>query len=114
MKVSLTDIKLLRNSLIILELRTHWHFSHDMLNIVDLHISSEISFGLLALIDGIQIRWNFKQAILTLSWFEFRTKFKLTMTGLVSSDSTRIDQFLRSLIILMQGMIISEYMLCFD
>lgn len=86
MKVSVTDIKMLRNSLIILELRTHWHFSHDMLNIVDLHISSGISFGLLALIDGIRIRWNNKQAILTLSQFEFSTKFKPTMTGLVHQD----------------------------
>lgn len=88
MKVSLTDIKMLRNSLIILELRTHWHFSHDMLNIVDLHITSGISFGLFALIDGIRIRWNFKQAILASSWFGFSTKFKPTVTGLVSSDST--------------------------
>lgn len=86
-KVSLTDIKMLWNSLIILELRTHWHFSHDMLNIVDLHISFEISFGLHALIDGLQIRWDFKQAILKWSRFEFSPQFKPTLTGLVSSNS---------------------------
>lgn len=61
---------MLRNSLIILELRTHWHFFPDMLNIDDLHIGFEISLfrrtvGPNSLIDGIQMRWNFKQAILS-------------------------------------------------